>query len=309
MLLQIFLLLLSVLLLYYGAEFSLESAEKIGLYLGLSPLVIGLLIIGFGTSLPEFFVSQLATIKGNSSIALGNIVGSNVANIFLILGLSSVLTNLYINTKEIFEQLVFHLVLTFLAFFIFTRKEYNFAMSLLLWIFFFTYLVFTYVDMRKKRKERILHVDKIEEKIHVKDFLFLFLGFFLLYLGGDLLVDAGSSISRFFGVSEYMISVIFVAFGTSFPEFVTSVMTCVRKKNTDLILGNILGSNIFNLSFVLSSIGHSSFLIKQNFVPEFSLLLFVSLFFIILYYLKRPISRFVGFFFLCCYSAMVYYWI
>ena len=101
MILQIGLLILSIVALYYGAEFALESAEKIGLYIGFSPLVIGLLIVGFGTSLPEFFVSQVACFNDQSPMAVGNIVGSNVANLFLIMGLSGVMADLFILRKEI----------------------------------------------------------------------------------------------------------------------------------------------------------------------------------------------------------------
>src|SRR5690606_26567278 len=109
---QALLLALSLVALYYGAELALGSAEKIGRYFKLSPLVIGLVIVGFGTSLPELFVSQLAAFRGRSDIALGNIIGSNVANLFLILAITGILAPLVLRTKEIIQQLFLHLGVT-----------------------------------------------------------------------------------------------------------------------------------------------------------------------------------------------------
>ncbi|WP_081653375.1 sodium:calcium antiporter [Bacteriovorax sp. DB6_IX] len=151
MVLQVVLLALAIIMLYYGAEFALESAEKIGLALGLSPLVIGLLIVGFGTSLPEFFVSQLACLRGESPIALGNIVGSNIANLFLILGVSGVMVKLHVSRPEIKIQFILHLVLTgLLVFVLFQDRIYPWAAALF-GSFFVFYLYDTFKQMLKQR--------------------------------------------------------------------------------------------------------------------------------------------------------------
>src|SRR5690606_31963882 len=136
MLVQALLLLVSLIALYYGAELALGSAEKIGRYFRLSPLVIGLVIVGFGTSLPELFVSQLAVLRGRSDIALGNIIGSNVANLFLILAVAGLCAPLILRTKEIRNQLFLHLGVTLVLIFVMTQEVLNYMSSVVLLLFF-----------------------------------------------------------------------------------------------------------------------------------------------------------------------------
>lgn len=309
MIYQVILLIISIVILYYGAEFTLESAEKIGLYFGLSPLVIGLLIVGFGTSLPEFFVSQSSVLRGSAPMALGNIIGSNLANLFLIMGISGLLTTLFLSSIEIKIQLIFHFFLSALALFVLTQNKLTWLSTFLLALFFVTYLIYTFRDMHKQRKSRALDIEDIEAEIDFKTFLFLILGFVFLYTGGEVLVYSGSNISRLLGISEYVISAIFVAFGTSFPELVTAVLACVKKKNTDLITGNIIGSNIFNISFVLCSLGPYQIDIAGDYLKELITLVFLSLFLLLHAYLKRPFSKVSGLLFLSGYCGMIYYWL
>ena len=133
-------LVLSIVGLYFGAEFALDAAEKIGERFGLPPLLVGVFIIGFGTSLPEFFVSQIACYRGSPDISLGNIVGSNIANIYLILGIAGLLTIIRITERQIKIQLIFHLIITvLLSVFLFT-KQVNFISSAILIMFFIIYL-------------------------------------------------------------------------------------------------------------------------------------------------------------------------
>ena len=310
MVLQVVLLVLAIVMLYYGAEFALESAEKIGLALGLSPLVIGL-IVGFGTSLPEFFVSQLASYRGEPGIALGNIVGSNIANLFLILGISGLLGRLFISGKEILKQLKLHLVLTIILAVVLLQKEIYWWGSALLLGFMAFYLWDTFYSMKKERahlanKEAPSHSD---DQIGAKEIIHLFAGFALLYGGGELLVSSGTVLAVNFGISNYVISAIFVAFGTSFPELVTAIMTVKKGKNSDIITGNIIGSNIFNVAFVLGSLAYYKIEISENFIPELSSLLLAAIFLLIIAYAKRAFYRFAGILFLSCYIGMVLYWI
>jgi cation:H+ antiporter len=303
--------LFSIWALYWGAELALEAAEKIGLYLGMSPLVIGLVLIGFGTSLPEMFVSHLAVGQGDSSIAIGNIIGSNVANIFLIMGVSSLLAPLFILRKEILVQLFIHLGLTSLLAVIAFFWGFNRASSITLLIFFISYLAFTFYDMIKSRKLRQIEEEDVEEvtKIGVMVVLKLLGGFALLYIGGELIVSSGSAIGKHFGISTYVISAIFMALGTSFPELITAILACYRKKNTDLITGNIIGSNIFNVALVLGSIGIYAPLDQVNVHTEVYLLLAVSLLFLILYAVKQNLGKASGITFLAAYGYAVYHWI
>ncbi|MCB9061350.1 MAG: calcium/sodium antiporter [Halobacteriovoraceae bacterium] len=303
--LDIFFLIVSVVTLYWGAEFTLNSAEKIGLYFGIPPLIIGLVLIGFGTSLPEFFVSQVAMYRGSSGIAIGNIVGSNVANIYLILGISGILAPLYISGTKIRNQFFIHLALTVLLYFVVKIKDFGLTSGTVLITFFIFFLIYTYFQIRKDR-----HLHPRDESIVVdfKTILLLVIGLSFLYGGGELLVSSGSKIGIYLGVSEYVISVVFIAFGTSFPELVTAVMACVKKKNTDLITGNIIGSNIFNVAFVMGSLGLYEFKIDQDLRPEIYLLLLASIFFIILNLLKLRIHRVAGGIFLIFYVIIVLHW-
>lgn len=241
MLVQVAILVLAIVALYFGAEFALDAAEKVGLYFGMSPLVIGLLLIGFGTSLPEFFVSQIACFKGEPGMALGNIVGSNIANLFLIMGVSGIIAPLYILQKEIKRQMWLHLLLTSLLAFVVFYLGVTPLATIILGLFFMGYLWDTFREMRKGRELRNSDNDEDNlEKLEVMTFVKLMAGFVLLYFGGDFLVSSGSQIGVLMGVPSYVISAVFVAFGTSFPELVTALIACWKGKNTDLIIGNII---------------------------------------------------------------------
>lgn len=301
---QIILLLIAIVALYYGAEFTLESAEKIGLHFGLSPLVIGLLIIGFGTSLPEFFVSQLACLRGNSPIAIGNIVGSNIANLFLIMGLTGIFVNLRMSGKEIKDQLILHLILTGLLCFALYGNSYSPVKALALGIFFFTYLYLTF----KKMKNTLAPQDDDYEAPKFLDFVLIIIGFGLLYSGGELLVFSGGNLARELGVSSFVISVVLVAFGTSFPELVTSLLACKKNKEKDLIVGNLIGSNIFNVAFVLASLAPYKIVYTDRFYLEMISLVFAALFLLMLSYRKMNFGRAAGIIFTALYAINVYFW-
>ena len=204
MTIQVLLLLLSFILLYYGAEIALEQAEVIGKFFHLSPLVIGVLLVGFGTSLPEFFVSQLACYRGAPEIALGNIVGSNISNIFLILGISLLLVPIMIKSKDLLEQFIFHTIITLLLIGALLQRSFSWPSSLVLVIFFAVYLYFTFSRMRKEQKHS--NAERIKTKLSWTAPILMLVGFALLYGGGELLVSAGKSIGVSFGLSEYVLS-------------------------------------------------------------------------------------------------------
>ncbi len=311
MYIQILILVLAIVALYFGAEFALEAAEKIGLFFGMSPLVIGLILIGFGTSLPEFFVSQLACLNGEPEIAMGNIVGSNIANLFLIMGISGLLTPLYIMSQDIRRQVFIHLLLSAFLGVIILYVGINPLTTVLLGLFFGIYLWDTFRQMRKQRQLRSLHEEDQEtvEKLEVFVFGKLVVGFVLLYFGGEYLVKSGTEIGKISGVPAYVISAIFVAFGTSFPELVTALIAAFKKKNTDLITGNIIGSNIFNVAFVMGSIGIYEVPIRQSYNVELGALMFASLFLVMLVMVKRNFNKFGGIVFIASYAAVIYHWV
>ena len=303
-LVQFLLLILSLVILYFGAEFALSGAEKVGKYFGLSPLVIGLVIVGFGTSLPEFFVSQISCWGGHPEIALGNIVGSNIANLFLIMGISGLLTELHLSKPEMKEQMVWHLVLTLLLIFVLTRDTFSAFSAFFLAVFFFIYMGKTY---RKMKKDKISEqVDPNRGRLPMMVVFKLILGFAFLYGGGELLVVSGSKLGRLLGIKEYVISAIFVAFGTSLPELITALIACWKKKDADLITGNIIGSNIFNVAFVLASLGGYTMVFDRTFNFEIMVLLGASLFLLLLAALKKNFFRFSGGAFLLVYAGVIW---
>lgn len=310
MYLQVFLLIVAVALLYWGAEFTLESAEKIGRFFGLSPLVIGLLIVGFGTSLPEFFVSHLACIRGESPIAMGNIIGSNIANLFLILGISGLFVTLHIRRDEIKMQLANHIGLTALLGLALSTPKYMWWASLLFLVFFSYYLHRTFKEMAKQRQLRDIEDIEEEEKpvVGFLDGVLLVLGFVFLYGGGELLVYSGTGLGKALGISTYVISAVLLAFGTSFPELMTALLACWKKKNTDLITGNIIGSNIFNVAFVMMSIYPYGITYDKTYWPEVGVISFAALFLFTLSALGKNFTRISGVIFCSCYGYIVYYW-
>jgi len=296
----------SIVILYFGAEITLDSAELVGKRMGLSPLIIGALIVGFGTSLPELFVSQLACFRGHPEIALGNIIGSNIANIFLVLGVGGVLKSLPVGDRELRGQFIFHCLITLILGGILYLGKVNWMVQLIFTVFFLFYLYQTLKSMKQDQGGPSREVvDKLSPIVPFK----LTFGFALLYGGGELLVYSGTGLGQLWGVSTYVISAIFVAFGTSFPELVTVLIASLKKKDTDIIVGNILGSNIFNIALVFGSLGIYQFDVAANYLVEILALIGVSIVFILLHYLKLSLGRLVGFLFLSVYGAMVYFWL
>ena len=300
MLLQVFYFLLSIVGLYFGAEISLESSERVGKSWKLSPLLIGMFIVGFGTSLPEFFVSQLACLRGIPAMGMGNIIGSNIANIFLILGISSIFYALGLESKEINKQFYFHLFLSIIMGCFLYFGQVSLLTTLVMAIFMAVYF---YLNLRSSEEE---HEDFDVSKL---DYIKILFGFSLLYGSGELLVYSGSSLGRSWGVSEFAISAIFVAFGTSFPELVTALVASFRKKDSGIIIGNVIGSNIFNGAFVLGSIGFYNFKLDSTFFNEIIALIGVSITFILFNKFKFRISRKVSVVFLSVYILFVYNWL
>lgn len=241
---------------------------------------------------------------------MGNIIGSNIANLFLIMGLSGLLTPLYIMSQDIRRQVLIHVLLTVFLTVIILYIGINPLTTVLLALFFGVYLWDTFAQMRKQRQLRNIE-DEAEEVEKLEVFVFgkLLVGFIFLYFGGEYLVKSGTEIGKLSGIPAYVISAIFVAFGTSFPELVTALIACAKKKNTDLITGNIIGSNIFNVTFVMGSIGIYEVPIRQNYNVELGALMFAALFLVMLVMVKRNFHRFAGVVFLATYGAIIYHWI
>ena len=313
MLIPILIIIGSVIILYFGAELSLEASEKVGKKLGMSPLTIGMILIGFGTSLPEFFVGHIAGIRGRPEMAVGTLVGSNIANMFLIIGICGLLSRLYITTKSLREHLWVHLLLGVSLAFVLTYGQINFTTGLVLLGVILIYMFFIFKDMQREFESRVNVPDKdqlAEAKTNPATLILKMMGGFgMLYIGGELLVKGGTDLATIVGVEDYIISAIFIAFGTSFPELVTAVMASYKKKDTDLVIGNIVGSNVFNCAFILGSMGIYNFTMKQDFLYEIMALNIGALTFVFLAYTTKVFAKSASLFFLFLYGVMVYHWV
>lgn len=248
------LLALGLIILLVGGKFLVDGASAIAVKLGMSSGLIGLTIVAFGTSAPELLVSVNAALKGNSDISIGNVVGSNIANIGLVLGLSGIFYPIMIKRSHLrFDYLV--TVLVTILFFI---LGLNGLIGLWEGILLFSVFILFNFYLFKSSKGGIADDKEVEAEIEqVKGYSWLIsislfsAGIIGLYFGSELLVENAVKISREFGVSERVIGVSIIAIGTSLPELITSIMAALSKR-TDLALGNILGSNIMN---ILSIIG------------------------------------------------------
>jgi cation:H+ antiporter len=312
----VLLLIISFAMLYYGAELSLESSEVIGKKLGLSPLLVGMLLIGFGTSLPEGFVGHIAAFDGRGSIALGSLVGSNIANMLLILGVSSLFTQLLILEKGLKQQLVIHFFLGIALWFVLQAKSLTLLTATPLLVIIAIYMYFVYREVKHNPYvEEKLESEEPENKEEKKKkntgviFIKMLFGFGLLFIGGELLVDNAIKVCNFIGIEEYVISAILVAFGTSFPELVTSLLAALKGKDSNLIIGNIVGSNVFNCALILGSLGIYEFEITQNLQVEVIILLIGSGYLLFLNLFKINFNLFSGIIFLAGYSAAIIHWL
>jgi len=244
-------------LLVKSADWIIDSSSSMAKKLGVSSLVIGLTVVAFGTSLPELVVNVVAAFKGAAEVSFGNIVGSNIANILLILGVTALIANVKIESDTVWKEIPFALLSAFVFFALTTKVffggdnffRWNDGLILLALFVMFLYYVFR---MAKKDRSRLGFTKDVEESNWKIGLMFL-LGVVGIYFGGRWTVDGAIFVAGQFGMSEYLISATIVALGTSLPELVVCVVA-VLKKNIDLAVGNIIGSNIFNVLWVFGVI-------------------------------------------------------
>ena len=292
-------------MLFYGAEFIVKGGSQLARYFDLSPIVIGLTVVAFGTSLPELVVSIVAVIGGSSPIAIGNVVGSNIANVGLVLGISSLIFPIKINLSQIKNDLIIYIFvcLMFSAFCMngsISRQE---GLILFLSVLIYTWYSF-YFSSSKNNDEDVN--DNNPSNLRML-FILIISGITLLSFGANLFVKGAIDIARYFGISEIVIGMTIVALGTSLPELATSVIASFRKEHA-ISIGNIVGSNLFNL---LSVIGIVSLVSPIESPKE---ILFFEIPYMIIYglilfpigMLKQPIHRLTAAFLLIGYLLFIY---
>lgn len=252
---QIVILFIGFILLMKGADFFVDGACAIAKRFGISEMVIGLTIVAMGTSLPEAAVSLAAAWKGNADISVGNVVGSNILNILIILGITSVITELMIQKNTIRYEMPFLILITAVLLFMGMDGEIAFYEGIIFWILFLVYLGYLFKISKKEDGKDPMEEEEPTKKPETsvfKSIVFTLIGLVMIIVGSNFAVDAASSIARLIGLSERFIGLTIVALGTSLPELVTSV-TAARKGSADIAIGNIVGSNIFNILFVLGT--------------------------------------------------------
>ena len=250
MVLQVFILLVGFLLLVKGADWFVEGAAGIAKKLGIPQLIIGLTIVAMGTSMPEAAVSITAALQENAGITIGNIVGSNILNILIILGVTALITNVAIQKSTLYYEIPYMIAITIvLMIFGITGGEISFIEGIIFWLLFIVFLGYLFVMSKKGNSQENEEVKDIPVW---KCILFMVVGGVMVVKGSDFAVSGASAIARFFGMSERFIGLTIVAFGTSLPELVTSV-TAAKKGNAGIAIGNIVGSNIFNILFVIGT--------------------------------------------------------
>lgn len=307
------LFIIGFLFLVKGADFLVDGASSIAKRFNISNIVIGLTIVAFGTSMPEFVVSFMASMNGSTDIAIGNILGSNIANIFLILGISAMIYPLTTKKNTVWKEIPFSLLAAVVLFFLvsdslidglgfsaITRID-----GLILLSFFIIFLYYTF-GITKVTGEDNSHIEVKRIPIY-KAVFFIIIGLVGLVLGGKWIVNGAVQIAHIFNMSESLIGLTVVALGTSLPELATSAVAAY-KKQTDIAIGNIVGSNIFNILFVLGSsaiIGNLSFNSSSYF--DIFVTIFASFFLFIIMFLgkKRVIERWQGLLMFLFYVAYV----
>jgi len=250
-------LIIGFIVLIYGANILVDSASALAKKLNVPTIVIGLTIVAFGTSAPELVVNIFAAIDHSSSIALGNVIGSNLFNIFAILGISAFIYPLTVKSKttwiEIPLALLSSIILLVLASDVLIDKSTESVISRIDGIVFVSFfLIFIVYNIQ------LILSGSYEEEFKTKNYsikkaiLFILMGMGFLVLGGKAIVYSATEIARLFGISERIISLTIISIGTSLPELATSIIAA-RKKNVDIAIGNIVGSNIFNVFFILGT--------------------------------------------------------
>ena len=299
--------LLGVLLLWKGSDILVDGTSKTAAQIGISTLIISVILVGFGTSAPEFAISVGAAYQNNSEISLGNIIGSCVANLLLVLGIASIIKPIKIKKSIIKREVPIMLgatVVLLLAGFLGLLDEYRLIGGI---IFIILFVIFIYYFVCCAKKERD-NSKKIDTGKTTKNIIFIIIGIIGVIAGAWLLIESSVVIADYLRIPAFIIALSIVAVGTSLPELVVSSMAAY-KDESDIAVGNVLGSNVFNILMVL---GVAAFFIPLNAnLPEsiahLWILLAVTLVMFLILYTGQKISRIEGIFMLGLYSIFIWY--
>lgn len=299
-----------LIMLFIGAEGLIRGSSTLAIKIGITPLIVGLTVVAFGTSAPELVVSLKAALVGNSSISLGNVIGSNIANIALILGIASLIRPLYVHANIIMREIPIMIGVSILLIVLLLDGEVGFIDGL---IFVLGIIVYTIVNIYMARKEKSSEVkEEFEEGLKSRlgvpvSIIFVVIGLGLLIIGANFFVQSAVAIAKLFNISDAIIGLTIVAIGTSLPELITSIVASY-KKESDIAIGNVVGSNIFN---ILGILGITALIVPISLIGISSIdLIIMVLTAVLLLPLSKSgmrISRIEGLFLVAGYVAYTYY--
>jgi cation:H+ antiporter len=297
-----------LILLCLGAESLLRGSLSIARNFGLSKLLVGTVIVGFGTSLPELGVSVEAVLKGSSDIALGNVVGSNIANILFILSLGVLLYPVLVQSHAVKRDAAVMVISSLALCFIVLSGEIRFLAGLGLLCGLFTYVFLIYrADQKLQTPDSVTLPSKADDILKpAKAILYSVIGLALLITGAKLMVEGAISVARNLGISEVVIGLTIVAVGTSLPELATSIMAAIKKQG-EVIIGNVIGSNIFNILGILGITAMVKPIIVAPQIASFDvwIMLAAALFLSILLWSNKKIGCIAGSFMIFGYIAYI----
>jgi len=245
-----------LLFLIFGADILIRGASRLALSIGITPLVIGLTVVSFGTSAPELAVSAQAALANQANLSVGNVIGSNIFNILVVLGISALIAPLLVSPSLIRRDIPIMISISVIAYIFMFNEKLSFVEGVILFSILIIYLL--YLIKQSRREQTDIKPDEVESSKSIfgnlKNVGFIIIGLVMLTLGSNWLVDSSIEFAKYFGVSELIIGLTIVAIGTSLPEVVTSVIATIRGER-DIAVGNVIGSNIFNILGVFGVVG------------------------------------------------------
>ena len=305
-------LLLGIIGLYFGAEWLVGGSSKLALKVGVSPLVIGLTVVALGTSAPELAVCLRLNFEGRPDAAIGNIVGSNICNILLILGFSSLIRPLKVHRQIIRKELPILLIVSFALILMLINQEVAKWEGVVLCTGIVIYILSSFKGANNNSEsvgEDLSLADvSVEDRRHSKTFplvLLLLSGLILLVLGASFFEKGGIGLAKSFGVSEAVIGLTLLAFGTSLPELATSLVACIKNEG-DIIAGNAIGSSIFNILAILGITAmFKPLLVNDINLIDYSIMIGVVILCWLFVFKKMNLNRIKGGLFLCLYAGYI----
>ena len=265
--LPLIMMVIGIIMLVKGGNWTIDGAVFVARKFGISPLIVGFTIIAFGTSLPELLISVFANLRGSGGIAIGNVLGSNIANILLVIGLSAVLVPLISKSQAVMRDLLMMIAVTGLLAFIMQYGAIDRLAGFAMIILLLGYMFFQYCMAKAGKDAGMGEEDAPNYSKPIYAYAYLFAGLVVIAVGAEFLVRGASASAAIIGVPEAVIGLSIIALGTSLPELSTCLIA-VRKGHSDIVLGNIIGSNVFNILMILGFTALVKPIAAGSFAPQ-----------------------------------------